>query len=52
MIAERVLVQGGGIGGLIAAAALAQRGADVDVVEHRPTGLVRVGLSSPRTRCG
>jgi len=35
MIADRVLIQGGGIGGLIAAAALAQRGVDVDVVEHR-----------------
>ena len=48
MIAARVLIQGGGIGGLIAAAALAQRGADVDVVEHRPAASVLgVGLIQP-----
>jgi 2-polyprenyl-6-methoxyphenol hydroxylase-like FAD-dependent oxidoreductase len=48
MIVQRVLIQGGGIGGLIAAAALAQRGVDVDVVEHRPAGTVLgVGLIQP-----
>jgi 2-polyprenyl-6-methoxyphenol hydroxylase-like FAD-dependent oxidoreductase len=48
MIAERVLIQGGGIGGLIAATALAQRGVAVDVVEHRPPGSVLgVGLIQP-----
>jgi 2-polyprenyl-6-methoxyphenol hydroxylase-like FAD-dependent oxidoreductase len=48
MIVQRVLIQGGGIGGLIAAAALAQRGVDVDVVEHRPAGSVLgVGLIQP-----
>jgi 2-polyprenyl-6-methoxyphenol hydroxylase-like FAD-dependent oxidoreductase len=48
MIVQRVLIQGGGIGGLIAAAALAKRGAGVDVVEHRPAGSVLgVGLIQP-----
>jgi 2-polyprenyl-6-methoxyphenol hydroxylase-like FAD-dependent oxidoreductase len=48
MIAERVLIQGGGIGGLIAATALAQRGVAVDVLEHRPAGSVLgVGLIQP-----
>ena len=48
MIVERVLVQGGGIGGLIAATALAQRGVHVDVVERRPAGSVLgVGLNQP-----
>jgi 2-polyprenyl-6-methoxyphenol hydroxylase-like FAD-dependent oxidoreductase len=48
MIVQRVLIQGGGIGGLIAAAALAQRGVDVDVVERRPAGSVLgVGLIQP-----
>ena len=48
MIAGRVLIQGGGIGGLIAAAALAQRGVDVDVVEHRSAASVLgVGLIQP-----
>src|SRR5436189_138515 len=48
MIVQRVLIQGGGIGGLIAAAALAQHGVDVDVVEHRPAGSVLgVGLIQP-----
>ena len=48
MIAERVLVQGGGIGGLIAATALAKRGVAVDVVEQRPAGSVLgVGLIQP-----
>ena len=48
MIAGRVLIQGGGIGGLIAAAALAQRGVDVDVVEYRSAASVLgVGLIQP-----
>ncbi len=48
MIAARVLVQGGGIGGLIAAAALAQRGVEVDVAEHRPVdSVLGVGLIQP-----
>src|SRR5579872_3821201 len=48
MIVQRVLIQGGGIGGLIAAIALAQRGVGVDVVEHRPAGSVLgVGLIQP-----
>ena len=45
---SRVLIQGGGIGGLVAATALAQRGIAVDVVEHRPAGSVLgVGLNQP-----
>jgi 2-polyprenyl-6-methoxyphenol hydroxylase-like FAD-dependent oxidoreductase len=48
VIAGHVLIQGGGIGGLVAATALAQRGAGVDVVEHRPAGSVLgVGLIQP-----
>ena len=48
MIAQHVLIQGGGIGGLIAATALAQRGVEVDVVEHRPAASVLgVGLIQP-----
>jgi 2-polyprenyl-6-methoxyphenol hydroxylase-like FAD-dependent oxidoreductase len=48
VIAERVLIQGGGIGGLIAATALAKGGVHVDVVEHRPAGSVLgVGLIQP-----
>ncbi len=48
MIIQRALIQGGGIGGLIAATALAQRGVSVDVVEHRPAGSVLgVGLIQP-----
>jgi len=48
VIAGHVLIQGGGIGGLVAAAALAQRGTAVDVVEHRPAGSVLgVGLIQP-----
>jgi len=48
MIVERVLIQGGGIGGLIAATALARRGVAVDVVEQRPAGSVLgVGLIQP-----
>ncbi|WP_030948833.1 FAD-dependent monooxygenase [Streptomyces sp. NRRL S-646] len=45
---SRVLIQGAGIGGLVAATALAQRGVHVDVVEHRPAGSVLgVGLNQP-----
>ncbi|MET9969965.1 FAD-dependent monooxygenase [Streptomyces sp. NPDC006356] len=45
---SRVLVQGAGIGGLVAATALSQRGIHVDVVEHRPAGSVLgVGLNQP-----
>lgn len=44
----RVLVSGGGIGGLTAAAALAGIGADVTVIEARPhNGAVGVGLNQP-----
>ncbi|MFK0119857.1 FAD-dependent monooxygenase [Streptomyces sp. NPDC090994] len=45
---SRVLIQGAGIGGLVAATALARRGVHVDVVEHRPPGAVLgVGLNQP-----
>ncbi|MFC7260535.1 MULTISPECIES: FAD-dependent monooxygenase [Streptomyces] len=45
---SRVLIQGAGIGGLVAATALAQRGVHVDVVEHRASGSVLgVGLNQP-----
>jgi len=48
MNVERVLIQGGGIGGLVAATALAQRGVQVDVVERRSAGSVLgVGLNQP-----
>ncbi len=48
MIAQHVVIQGGGIGGLIAATALAQRGVEVDVVEQRPAASVLgVGLIQP-----
>jgi 2-polyprenyl-6-methoxyphenol hydroxylase-like FAD-dependent oxidoreductase len=48
MIARHVVIQGGGIGGLVAATALAQRGVDVDVVGHRPAASVLgVGLIQP-----
>ncbi|HEX5300321.1 MAG TPA: FAD-dependent monooxygenase [Streptosporangiaceae bacterium] len=48
MIVRHVVIQGGGIGGLIAATALAQRGVDVDVVEHRPApSVLGVGLIQP-----
>lgn len=48
MTVGRVLIQGGGIGGLVAATALAQRGVAVDVVEQRPAGSVLgVGLIQP-----
>ncbi|MFF5254484.1 FAD-dependent monooxygenase [Streptomyces leeuwenhoekii] len=50
---SRVLVQGGGIGGLVAATALARRGVHVDVVEHRPPGSVLgVGLNQPGNALG
>jgi 2-polyprenyl-6-methoxyphenol hydroxylase-like FAD-dependent oxidoreductase len=45
---SRVLIIGGGIGGLTAAAALAQRGVAVDVVEIKPDfGIRGVGLGQP-----
>jgi 2-polyprenyl-6-methoxyphenol hydroxylase-like FAD-dependent oxidoreductase len=45
---SRVLIIGGGIGGLTTAAAFAQRGVDVDVVEIRPSFDIRgVGLGQP-----
>jgi|SRR5882757_583188 len=48
MKVQRVLVIGAGIGGLTAAAALAQRGAEVDVVEIRPHAEVYgVGIIQP-----
>ena len=48
MIVNSVLIQGGGIGGLVAAAALAQRGVGVDVVDHRPVdSVLGVGLIQP-----
>ena len=44
----RVLVVGGGIGGLSAAIALAQRGVDVDVVEINPKwDVYGVGIIQP-----
>jgi 2-polyprenyl-6-methoxyphenol hydroxylase-like FAD-dependent oxidoreductase len=44
----RVLIQGGGIGGLTAATALAQRGIETDVTELRSEGAVLgVGLNQP-----
>ena len=48
MIVDRVLVQGGGVGGLVAATALAQRGAEVDIVARRHADAVLgVGLNQP-----
>ena len=48
MKVQRVLVIGAGIGGLTAATALAQRGAEVDVVEIRPHAEVYgVGIIQP-----
>jgi 2-polyprenyl-6-methoxyphenol hydroxylase-like FAD-dependent oxidoreductase len=45
---ENVLVVGAGIGGLAAAAALGQRGVDVDVVEIKPDSTVYgVGINQP-----
>ena len=46
--ASKVLVQGGGVGGLTLAAALAQRGVEVDVVEASgPDAVLGVGLNQP-----
>jgi 2-polyprenyl-6-methoxyphenol hydroxylase-like FAD-dependent oxidoreductase len=45
---RKVLIQGGGVGGLTLAAALGQRGVDVDVVEAAgPEAVLGVGLSQP-----
>jgi len=45
---RNVLVQGGGIGGLTLAAALGQRGVEVDVLEvNGPEAVLGVGLSQP-----
>jgi 2-polyprenyl-6-methoxyphenol hydroxylase-like FAD-dependent oxidoreductase len=45
---QRVLVQGGGVGGLTLAAALSQRGVEVDVVEAAgPDAVLGVGLNQP-----
>lgn len=45
---EKALVVGAGIGGLAAAAALGQRGVEVDVVEIKPDGTVYgVGINQP-----
>ena len=45
---RKVLVQGGGVGGLTLAAALAQRGVEVDVVEASgPDAVLGVGLNQP-----
>jgi len=45
---QRVLVSGGGIGGLAVAKALAQRGVDVEVVEARAdTTVTGIGISMP-----
>jgi 2-polyprenyl-6-methoxyphenol hydroxylase-like FAD-dependent oxidoreductase len=44
----KVLIQGGGVGGLTFAAALGQRGIEVDVVEATgPDAVLGVGLSQP-----
>ncbi len=48
MGAERVLVNGAGIGGLSLAAALGRRGVDVDIVEIKPDNAVQgIGISVP-----
>src|SRR5215472_9576895 len=45
---RRVLVIGGGVGGLTAAASFAQRGAEVLLIERRPTfDVPGVGLGQP-----
>jgi 2-polyprenyl-6-methoxyphenol hydroxylase-like FAD-dependent oxidoreductase len=45
---RKVLIQGGGVGGLTLATALAQRGMQVDVVEAAgPEAVLGVGLSQP-----
>lgn len=44
---NRVLIQGGGVGGLTLAAALGQRGVETDVVEAAgPDAVLGVGLPS------
>ena len=48
MQVQRVLVMGGGIGGLALGAALGQRGVHVDVVELRPNSdVLGVGINQP-----
>lgn len=48
MLPRRVLVVGAGIGGLGVGAALAQRGADVEIVEINPTHeVLGVGINQP-----
>lgn len=48
MAARTALINGGGIGGLAAAAALAQRGVDVEVAEIKPDSTVLgVGINQP-----
>lgn len=49
---RRVLVQGGGIGGLTLAAALAQRNVEVDVVEARAGAGAGIGLHVPANALG
>ena len=50
---KRILVVGGGIGGLSAAIALRQAGFEVDVVEKSPAwDVYGVGIIQPATRCG
>ena len=45
---RRVLVVGGGVGGLTAATAFAQRGVEVVLIERRPTfDVPGVGLGQP-----
>src|ERR1700722_7450046 len=45
---QRVLVVGGGVGGLTAATAFAQRGVEVILIERRPTfDVPGVGLGQP-----
>ena len=45
---RRVLVVGGGVGGLITAAAFAQRGVEVALIERRPAfDVPGVGLGQP-----
>jgi 2-polyprenyl-6-methoxyphenol hydroxylase-like FAD-dependent oxidoreductase len=45
---RRVLIQGGGVGGLTLAAALGQRGVEVDVLEAAgPEAVLGVGLNQP-----
>lgn len=52
MTVDRVLVQGGGLGGLTLATGLAQRGVEVDVVELRADPVLGVGLSVPSNALG